>query len=188
MKILYENTKTPVNQVWITFPVAENDAVKQMLALTKGHEAESNITYRIAAVDSPIQNLKSYLTADMPFNKLSELAEKIRNMSREEQIKYSGILDCCSISKIEDVLEAADCLEMYDYFPNITCSKELGGYLVENGIMEFPREVWPYLDYSGIGEEYYANHSCAYTRFGLVCRKEEGPTLGSGQFQEISMQ
>lgn len=30
MKILYENTEELINQVWVTFPLAESDAVKQM--------------------------------------------------------------------------------------------------------------------------------------------------------------
>ena len=109
-------------------------------------------------------------------------------MGREEQMKFSGILDCCSISTIEDVLQAADSLSLYDYLPGITCSRELGGYVVENGIMEFPEKVWPYLDYPGIGEEYYASHSCAYTGAGLVVRKDEGLALETDQSQGIQMQ
>ncbi len=67
-------------------------------------------------------------------------------------MKFSGILDCRSISTIGDVTEAADSLQLYECFPGVTCSRELGGYVVENGIMEFPRKVWPYLDYHGIGK------------------------------------
>ena len=98
-------------------------------------------------------------------------------------MKFSGILDCRSISTIEDVLQAADSLSLYDYLPGITCSRELGGYVVENGIMEFPEKVW-----QGIGEEYYASHSCAYTGSGLVVRKDEGLALETDQSQGIQMQ
>ena len=70
----------------------------------------------------------------------------------------------------------------------MTCSRELGGYVVENGIMEFPRKVWPYLDYRGIGEEYYASHSCAYTQTGLVVRKEEAPEMEEEHTQGLQLQ
>lgn len=139
-------------------------------------------------MESPIPNLRQYLPADGWFQEISQLAEKIERMDREEQIKFSGILDCSAISTIEDVLQAADSLPLYDYLPGVTCSRELGGYVVENGIMEFPEKVWPYLDYPGIGEEYYASHSCAYTGAGLVVRKDEGLALETDQSQGIQMQ
>ncbi len=181
IKILYENTKAPVNQVWLTFPLSGRERAEQkMLALTRGHEQEESIPYRIARVESPILNLRQYLPADGWFQEISRLAEKIERMDREEQIKFSGILDCSAISTIEDVLQAADSLSLYEYIPGVTCSRELGGYVVENGFMEFPKEVWPYLDYPGIGEEYYASYNCAYTKSGLVVRKEEEPEMEEG--------
>ncbi len=160
IKILYENTTRPVNRVLLTFPLSGREKPEQkMLPLTRGYEKKSSIPFRIAKVESPIPNLKQYLPADGWFQEISCLAEKIGRMDREEQMKFSGILDCRSISTIGDVLEAADSLQLYECFPGVTCSRELGGYVVENGIMEFPRKVWPYLDYHGIGEEYYASHS-----------------------------
>lgn len=189
IKILYENTEKPVNQVWLTFPLSGKEkTVQRMLDLTKGHEKERSIPFRIARVESPVPNLGRYLPAAGWFREISCLAEKIEGMSKEECIKFSGILDCCSISTIEDVLQAADSLSLYDYLPGITCSRKLGGYVVENGLLSFPKEVWPYLDYPGIGEEYYASHSCAYTGAGLVVRKDEELTLETGQPQGIQMQ
>ena len=189
IKILYENTKAPVNQVWLTFPLSGRERAEQkLLALTSGHEQEESIPYRIARVESPIPNLRQYLPADGWFQEISQLAEKIERMDREEQIKFSGILDCRAISTIGDVLEAADSLQLYDCFPGVTCSRELGGYVAENGIMEFPQKVWPYLDYHGIGEEYYASHSCAYTESGLVVRKEEVPEMEEGHTQGFQIQ
>ena len=188
IKILYENTKAPVNQVWLTFPLSGRERAEQkLLALTSGHEQEESIPYRIARVESPIPNLRQYLPADGWFQEISRLAEKIERMDREEQIKFSGILDCSAISTIEDVLQAADSLSLYEYIPGVTCSRELGGYVVENGFMEFPREVWPYLDYPGIGEEYYASYNCAYTTSGLVVRKEEEPEMEEGSSQGLQI-
>lgn len=178
IRILYENAAKPVNQVWISFLLSGKERAEQtMLGLTKGHEGESSIPFGIAKVESPVPNLKQYLPADGWFLEISRLAEKIGKMNREEQMKFSGILDCCSISNMEDVLRAADSLMLYDYLPGVTCSRQLGGYVVENGIVTFPKEVWPYLDYPGIGEEYYASYSCAYTGAGLVVRREEEPEL-----------
>lgn len=187
MKILYENTEAPINQVWVTFPLAENDAVKQMLALTKGHEAEASITYRIAAIDSPVRNLKKYLVADMPFGKLNELAVKIREMDKEDQLKFSGVLDCKSISGMEDVLEAAEDIESYEFIPGVTSNRELGGYLVQQGFLECPKHILPYLDYYGIGEEYYADHDCIFMKEGFIVRKESCYTMETSHTHTIQI-
>ncbi|NBK91660.1 hypothetical protein D5278_06650 [bacterium 1XD21-13] len=187
LQILYENTKEPINQVQISLPVSSVHKMKlEMLRLTSGH-MEGTVTFRIAKADSVIDNLHQYLTADMSLEKLNQLAEKIAGMEREEQNKFSGVLDCRSISEIDDLLEAADSLELYEYLPGVTCSQQLGGYLVENGIWKFPRETWPYLNYRGIGEEFYANHSCTYTASGLVIRKEEGVRMEEKKGPEFSM-
>ena len=142
-----------------------------MLALTRGHEGKSSIPFRIAKVESPIPGLEQYLPADGWFQEISCLAEKIGRMDREEQMKFSGILDCRSISTIGDVLEAADSLQLYECFPGVTCSR-----------------VWPYLDYPGIGEEYYASYNCAYTKSGLVVRKEEEPEMEERSSQGLQRQ
>ena len=60
IKILYENTKVPVNQVWITFPLSGRERAEQkMLALTSGHEQEESIPYQIVRVESPHSELEA---------------------------------------------------------------------------------------------------------------------------------
>ncbi len=46
--------------------------------------------------------------------------------------------------------------------------------MVEHGKagVDFPKEVWPYLDYAGIGAGYYSDHGGAYTPSGYVKRRE----------------
>ena len=186
LKVLYENIAEPVNQVWISFPLSYGEKAEQaMLELRKGHETESSIPFRIARVEAPIPNLRQYLSADAPVQKISQLAEKIEGMGQEEQIKFSGALECRPISTIEDILQVANSLHLYDYFPGVTCSRHLGGYVVEHGIMKFPKRVWPYLDYHGIGEEYYVSCTCAYTKSGLVVLKEEEQNLVTEALQDM---
>ena len=173
LRILYEDRERPAKRAWLVFPLAGDAAEKQVFFLTEGHQGGIGAVCRIPAVDSPVRNLKNYLTADMPFDKLSELAEKIRGMDSGDCAKFSGILDCRSISGIEDVLQAAGNLELYEYIPDVTCSRELGGYLVQNGYLECPEHIRPYLDYHGIGEEYLAEHDCVFTAGGFIVRQEE---------------
>ena len=52
----------------------------------------------------------------------------------------------------------------------------LGRYVAVAGQIQgdprFPEAAWPYLDFSKIGAEYYAEHGGAYTYAGYVLRKQ----------------
>lgn len=136
---------------------------------------------RIVDVKSPVKNLAQFIkNADLAkqeeLEKLNRLAERIGCMNASEQVMLSGALCTESINGLDDVLRVADRLEDYEIIPEVTCDRELGGYVVEHGlIMDFPEAVQPYLDYVGIGAEYYADHGGAYTMDGYVKRRDGQP-------------
>ena len=141
---------------------------------------------RIDGVISPVQNLGNYLThVDISDpderDRLNRLAEKIDGMSETEQKMFSCVLDARSINGLDDILTAADSLSDYIYHPQITDERELGIFLVENHIMDFPEKTWPYLDYRAIGIEYHAEHSGALTPEGYVVRRSEMPEITQEQ-------
>ena len=135
----------------------------------------------IVDVKSPVKNLAQFIkNADLAkqedLEKLNHLAEKIGSMTVRERTLFSGALWTESINGLDDVLRVADRLEDYEMIPEVTCDRELGGYVVEHGlVMDFPEAVRPYLDYVGIGAEYYADHGGAYTMDGYVKRRDGQP-------------
>ena len=136
---------------------------------------------RIVDAKGPVKNLAQFIKcADLAkredLEKLNRLAEKIGSMRASEQALLSGALCTESINGLDDVLRVADRLEDYEIITEVTCDRELGGYVVEHGlVMDFPEAVRPYLDYVGIGAEYYANHGGAYTMDGYVKRRDGQP-------------
>ena len=121
------------------------------------------------------QEIEAYAQEEC-LEKLNRLAEKIGSMSASEQALLSGALCTESINGLDDVLRVTDRLEDYEIIPEVTCDRELGGYVVEQGlVMDFPEAVRPYLDYVGIGAEYYADHGGAYTMEGYVKRRDGQP-------------
>ena len=136
---------------------------------------------RIVDVKSPVKNLAQFIkNADLAkqedLEMLNHLAEKIGSMTVRERTLFSGALWTESINGLDDVLRVADRLEDYEMIPEVTCDRELGGYVVEHGlVMDFPEAVRPYLDYVGIGAEYYADHGGAYTMDGYVKRRDGQP-------------
>lgn len=100
----------------------------------------------IVDVKGPVKN-SADLAKREDLEKLNRLAEKIGSMSASEQTLLSGALCTESINGLDDVLRVADRLEDYEIIPEVTCDRELGGYVVEHGlIMDFPKAVRPYLD------------------------------------------
>lgn len=127
-------------------------------------------------VSCPVRNIAQYIRhADVndkdDFARLQKLAEAIDGMDRNERKTFSGALDAESINGLDDVLEIAGRLDQYIFIHGVTNSKELGGFLVESGYKDFPDHVRPYLDYAGIGAEYFAERGGAFTPEGYVLRK-----------------
>ena len=164
-------------EVRIRFP-AEPDIVWPMLTGHDEHRA-SNDPIRITGTSSQVPNLAQYIScADMEeatdIRKLNQLAELIDTMPPESQKVFAGALCAESVNGLDDVLAIATSLDQYEFIAGVTCDKELGGWLVEHGLagVDFPEAVRPYLDYAGIGAEYYTSHGGAYTPNGYVKRRE----------------
>lgn len=111
-------------------------------------------------------------------SKFQEIAVKTNGLTKQQSQILTGALDAESINGPDDILSVIDRLDEYAFIPNVTCDKELGGYLVDRGYMDVPSRLRPYLDYPGIGAEYYAEHGGAYTNQGYVLHKDsQGQSL-----------
>lgn len=132
---------------------------------------------RIIHAVSDIPNLAQYvkntnLNAPDAFSKLNQLAEKIDGMSQRERDMFSGALGAESVNGLDDMLRIAGSLDEYELIGDVSSDRELGGWLVEQGFLQVPDYVRPYLDYAAIGAEYYEKHDGAYTPNGYVRRRE----------------
>ena len=137
---------------------------------------------QITGANSPVRNLGNYVTAAdisdaQDVAKLNELAESIEQMDSHQHSVFAGALDAESVNGLDDVIRISKTLDQYILISGVSNDKELGGFLVESGYKNFPDYVQPYLDYAGIGREYYAERGGAYTSAGYVLRKESAPEL-----------
>lgn len=131
---------------------------------------------RIIGAISNVWDIGQYIkTADVndseQFKKLDKIAKITDNLSREQCWLFEGALAAESVNSLDDVLSIGERLDQFVLIPDVTTERELGVYLVESGKMIFDESVRPYLDYSRIGIEYYANHGGAYTTGGYVLRR-----------------
>ncbi len=134
-------------------------------------------TTRIVGAVSDVWGIGQYLKStdvndSEQFEKLNQVAEIISGLNRDECHIFEGALHAESVNSLDDVIAIGERLDHYLLIPEASTDRELGVYLVETGVMPFDEGVQPYLDYTKIGIEYYANHGGAYTAGGYVLRRD----------------
>ena len=132
--------------------------------------------FRISDVKSSVKGLWQFIrNVDLlnpeELEKLNRLSRRIDVMSEKERQIFAGALLSESVSSLDDVLRTVGRIGQYEIIPEVTCDRALGGYLVEHGKIDCPEHLKPYLDYAGVGAEFYSNCGGAYTLDGYVVQK-----------------
>lgn len=174
---------------WVEFPLgtphinSDGLMLLEQIATAPGRTKPGKLL--IADLDSPIRNLKQYVPQDASPEQLNTLAIKIGYMGPEEQVCFEAALDLNSVMGMEDILRLTDELDQYEMLLDVSSMGELGRYLVNNGIVEFPESVCPYLDFEKIGIEYDAGHGGVFKGTSYITRMEDAPEqeLDAGRTQ-----
>jgi len=188
MITLHLTRGTDPKGVYLRLPASPDEESKAFAKLDKS-STDVNST-RIADVLCNIQNLSRYISSANvnigDYEKLKLLAEQLSGMTEREQHIFSGALDAESVNGLDDVLRIVDRLGDYELIEDVICDRDLGGWLVVHDMLgvNFPETVRPYLDYVGIGAEYYSDHGGAYTLNGYVKRKEVSQELAVEQVKD----
>ncbi|EDM99933.1 hypothetical protein BACCAP_02199 [Pseudoflavonifractor capillosus ATCC 29799] len=163
----------------LRFPASQS-AITEASCQLDGASREGKT--KIVEMKSVIANLPSYLGGLDPDSRtqlaqLNRLASIIAKMDSRERNIYAGALDGNSINDLNDMIRVAEQVSDYILIPNVNSDVTLGRYVAVAGQIQgdprFPEAVWPYLDFSKIGAEYYAEHGGAYTYAGYVLRKQD---------------
>jgi hypothetical protein len=146
---------------------------------------------QIVRVISDVRNIGQYIkNADVndseQMKKLNRIAEIIDTLGRGEYRLLEGALDAESVNDLDDVISIIKRLDRYLYIPHAANDRELGICLVIHGVKPFDESVRPYLDYTRIGSEHYADHGGAYTAGGYVIRRDniEPALIDAVEFRE----
>lgn len=178
MMTLYLTRKAGTEPILLSLPATPADignAFAELDAICQDPSATE-----IYKVDSEVRNLSRYICNvnvedSENLRKLNQLAELLQSMSREDQMKMEGVLDSNSINGMDDILNAVSMVKEYALLEEVTSDRTLGNYLVAHGVIDCPENIKPYLDYVGIGAEFYSDHGGAYTLNGYVVRITELP-------------
>ena len=176
--ILYLTHGNGEESIPLELPAASSQVEEIDIRLDDICSGEGN--FRISDVKSSVKGLWQFIrSADLldPENleKLNQLSRQLDEMSEKERQIFAGALLSECINSLDDVLQTAGRIGQYEIITEVTCDRELGGYLVEHGKIDCPEHLKPYLDYVGIGAEFYSNCGGAYTLDGYVVQKEHLP-------------
>ena len=111
-------------------------------------EVDTEAPTKIIDVVSNIPNLHRYMyrvdiDSEGVLGKLQKIAAMTNEISGHQRDIVTGALDAESINGLDDIISVIERVDEYAFIPGITCDKELGGYLVESGYMDFPERVKP---------------------------------------------
>lgn len=167
--ILYLTHGNGEESIPLELPAASSQVEEIDIRLDDICSGEGN--FRISDVKSSVKGLWQFIrSADLldpeDLEKLNRLSRQIDTMSEKEHQIFAGALLSECISNLNDVLQTVERIGQYGMIPKVTCDRKLGGYLVEHGKIDCPEHLKPYLDYVGIGAEFYSNCGGAYTLDG----------------------
>ena len=134
---------------------------------------------RIASVVSEVGFLDRFFRDKQPdsMDEFNRLAEKLERMNEQQLRIFDGALNAESVNGIADILRVVDSLKDYIFVSGVTTEKELGRFLVDSGYKGFSESVKPYLDYTAIGTEYYAERGGAFTGSGYTLRRQNADPI-----------
>lgn len=122
-----------------------------------------------------MQNLGEYESID----ELNYLAALINDLEEWELEKFeAAAVYGDSSGSVKDLINLAQNLDCYDYFPGVSDNDDLGRYLIEElECEEIPERLENYIDYEAYGRDYSINEGGEFVDGGYVVR-------GYGSFTE----
>lgn len=175
---VYANSGFGTGMARIVLPASSEELENFYTALDEmGGEASKThivgVSDTALGVSDFLENVDIMQPEDM--DKLNDLAERLSDMSTDEQSKYSGIIFASDVSGIDDLIKLTDSLDEYAWFPEIFSDRTLGEFIVETGILDVPGELEQYMDYPLIGNAYFDKFGGSFSYSGYVVPKANLP-------------
>jgi len=115
-----------------------------------------------------MQNLGEYESVD----ELNYLASLLEDMDAWELEKFEAAAVYGDYSEsVQDLINLAQNLECYEYYPGVESYDALGRYLIDElGYEEIPEQLERYFDYESYAEDYVINEGGEFLENGFVFR------------------
>lgn len=112
-------------------------------------------------------------------DELNHLACLLSELDEVDMTKFAAAVDeGAHTSSVAELINLAENLDCYGYYPGVTTPEELGRIYIEDfGTIEFPEELRPYIDYEAYGRDMSINEGGHFTKDGYL--------IYEGGFKEV---
>lgn len=130
----------------------------------------------ITSFDGDVLGLYDYLSEYENLDELNHLACLLSELDQGELEKFEAALNIGThTSSVADIINLAQNLECFDFYPDIENEEDLGRYYAED--LPIPAELKDYFDYVGYGRDVSINKGGHFAPGGYIVQT-------SGDFKE----
>ena len=133
----------------------------------------------ITSFDGDVLGLYDYLTEYENLDELNHLACLISELDQGELEKFEAVIDSGEhTSSVADLINLAQNLDCYEFYPGVEDDETLGRIYVEDmELLDVPDNVLPYFDFEAYGRDMRINEGGHFAPTGYLTR--------SGDFKEV---
>ena len=162
---------------YLKFPATKEDV--QSLLARIGVDGVVYEEIFITDYETDIGGLYDCLGEYESVDELNYLAALLEDMDKWDLATFEAAVSLGDdTGSVKDLINLAQNLDCYDYYPGVADNDDLGRYLIEEfACEEIPERLGPYFDYEAYGRDFSINEGGAFTENGYVLR-------GYGRFTE----
>lgn len=124
----------------------------------------------ITDYETDVSGLYDYLPEYADLDELNYLAALLDDLDEDDREKFEAALSSGEhTSGLKDLINLAQNLDCYDYYPGICDEDDLGRYMIdEMGALEVPEYLENYIDYEAYGRDVSLEDGGTFTENGYI--------------------
>ena len=133
----------------------------------------------ITSFDGDVLGLYDHLGEYESIDELNHLAHVLSDLDQSDIEKFEAVIDSGEYTgSVHDLINLAQNLDCYDFYPGIDSEEALGRvYIEEMEMLDVPDNVLPYFDFEAYGRDVRINEGGHFAATGYLTR--------SGDFKEV---
>lgn len=153
---------------WLHLP-AETEEVQALLKRI-GVDGVRYEEIFITDYESDLPGLTGRLGEYESIDELNHLAHVLDDLDKSDLEKYEAVLDMGEYTgSVKDLINLAQNLDCFEYYPSITNEEELGRVYIEDfEALQIPEHLIDYIDYEAYGRDVRINDGGHYAPGGYV--------------------
>lgn len=124
----------------------------------------------ITDYETDVSGLYDCLPEYADLDELNYLAALLDDLDEGEREKFEAALSSCEhTSSLKELINLAQNLDCYEYYPGICDEDDLGRYMIdEMGALEVPEYLENYIDYEAYGRDVFLEDGGTFTENGYI--------------------